>query len=89
MTGTNHYRYWAFIPYSSKDVPVAKKLHKRLETYRIPRDLVGRPGCDEPVPRRLFPIFRVREERPSSSNRGKAIADKRNIAPSKAWERGI
>ncbi len=58
----DQYRYWAFVSYSSKDTGVARKLHRRLETYRIPRDLVGRPGRDGPVPRRFFPIFRDRED---------------------------
>jgi len=71
-----HYRYWAFISYSSKDKAFAKKLHQRLETYRIPKDLVGRPGRDgEPVPHRLMPIFRDREELPLSSDLGNSIED--------------
>ena len=68
-------RYWAFISYSSKDAKVAKRLHKRIETYRIPRDLVGRPGRDEAVPRKLFPVFRDREELPLSSDLGASIED--------------
>lgn len=71
----DHYRYWAFVSYSSKDTGVARKLHRRLETYRIPRDLVGRPGRDGPVPRRLFPIFRDREELPLSADLGASIED--------------
>ncbi|MHC5012351.1 MAG: TIR domain-containing protein, partial [Planctomycetota bacterium] len=67
------YRYWAFISYSSKDGAVARKLHRRLETYRIPRGLAGRPGRDGPVPRRLFPVFRDREELPLSSDLGASI----------------
>jgi len=56
--------YWAFISYASTDAPVAAKLRRRLENYRLPRDLVGRPGRDVPLPSRLFPIFRDREELP-------------------------
>jgi len=69
------FRYWAFISYSSNDAKFAKKLHKKLETYRIPRDLVGRPGRDGPVPRRVFPIFRDREELPLSAELGASIED--------------
>ncbi|MCH8034592.1 MAG: toll/interleukin-1 receptor domain-containing protein [Bacteroidetes bacterium] len=72
---TDGYRYWAFISYSSKDSKVARKLHKKLETYNIPRDLVGRPGRYEPVPRRLFPIFRDRDELPLSADLGASIED--------------
>ena len=69
------YKYWAFISYSSKDVRVAKKLHRRLETYRIPRDLVGRPGRDTEVPKKIFPVFRDRDELPLSSDLGASIED--------------
>ncbi|NYT74097.1 hypothetical protein HZU72_16920 [Halomonas sp. QX-2] len=68
----DQYRYWAFISYSSKDARIGEKLHRQLETYRVPRDLVGRPGRDEPVPRRLFPIFRDREELPRLLSSGRS-----------------
>ena len=67
------YRYWAFISYSSKDARLAAKLHRQLETYRIPRQLVGRPGRDVDVPRKLFPVFRDRDELPLSSDLGSSI----------------
>src|SRR5215813_3988044 len=74
MSETNDgYRYWAFISYSSKDALIARKLHKHLETYRVPRDLVGRTGRDEPTPRRLFPVFRDRDELPLSADLGGSI----------------
>ncbi len=69
------YRYWAFLSYSSKDSAIATRLHKRLETYSIPKDLVGRPGRDDLVPKRLFPIFRDRDELPLSSDLGTTIQD--------------
>jgi len=70
------FRYWAFISYSSKDAKVAQRLHRGLETYRIPRALVGRPGRGgEPVPRNLFPVFRDRDELPLSSDLGDTIED--------------
>lgn len=72
---TDVYRYWAFISYSTKDDKVARKLLRRLESYHLPRDLVGRPGRDEPVPRRLLPIFRDRDELPLSSDLGASIED--------------
>ncbi|MGP1345455.1 MAG: toll/interleukin-1 receptor domain-containing protein [Phycisphaerales bacterium] len=68
-------RYWAFISYSSIDTAIARRLHSKLETYRIPRDLVGRPGRDEPVSRRIFPIFRDRDELPLSADLGSSIED--------------
>src|SRR5690349_13523496 len=69
------YKFWAFISYSSRDAAVAKKLHRALETYRIPRDLRGRPGRDGVVPDKLFPIFRDRDELPLASDLGTTITD--------------
>lgn len=69
----SEFRYWAFISYSSKDVKLAIQLHRQLETYRIPSTLVGRPGRDGPLPRKLFPIFRDRDELPMSSDLGTEI----------------
>jgi hypothetical protein len=67
-------RYWAFVSYSSKDEAVARRFHRALEHYRIPRTLAGRPGADgTPVPRRLFPVFRDRDELPLSADLGEAI----------------
>jgi len=63
-------KYWAFISYSHRDAPVADWLHKKLETYRVPRSLVGTPSRDGTVPERLIPIFRDREELPTSSQLG-------------------
>jgi tetratricopeptide (TPR) repeat protein len=55
-------RYWAFLSYSHTDRAVAGWLHRALETYPIPRRLVGRPLAAGPAPRRFSPIFRDREE---------------------------
>jgi hypothetical protein len=63
-------KYWAFISYSHKDALIADWLHKRLETYRVPSSLVGTPSRDGSVPARLIPIFRDREELPTSSQLG-------------------
>src|SRR5206468_801268 len=56
------YKYWAFISYSHVDEKQAAWLHKTLETYRVPRQFVGRQSRDGKLPQRLFPIFRDREE---------------------------
>ena len=61
MTGGEP-RYGAFLSYSHKDAGAARWLHRRLESYRIPRRLVG-TGTDCPaLSQRLGPIFRDREE---------------------------
>lgn len=55
-------RYWAFLSYSHADRRMAEKLHRALESYRLPRRLVGRAGPQGPVPPRLYPVFRDRDE---------------------------
>ena len=69
------FKYWAFISYSHSDQASADQLHEALERYRVPRRLVGRPGRDGPVPSRIAPIFRDREELPTSSDLGHAIRE--------------
>lgn len=70
-----HCKYWAFISYSHHDKFWGEWLHRSLESYRMPRRLVGRPGRDGPVPKRLFPIFRDTEELPASGSLSKEIHD--------------
>jgi tetratricopeptide (TPR) repeat protein len=55
-------RYWAFISYSHADERVAKSLQRALETYRLPRALVGTSTALGAVPRAVTPIFRDRDE---------------------------
>jgi hypothetical protein len=62
------YRYWAFISYSHKDSDRAAKIHRRLETWRVPKNLVGRVTSAGAIPRRLFPIFRDRDELSGGEN---------------------
>lgn len=61
-------RYTAFLSYSHKDVVAAGRLHRRLESYRLPRRLVGRETALGAVPARLWPIFRDREELPAATD---------------------
>ena len=62
------FKYRAFISYSHKDRAWGDWLHKALEGYRVPKHLVGTPGRDGPIAEKLFPIFRDRDELPSSSD---------------------
>jgi tetratricopeptide (TPR) repeat protein len=55
-------RYWAFLSYSHHDKLVARRLQRQLETYRLPRRLVGRETAEGPVPARASPVFRDRDE---------------------------
>ena len=55
-------RYWAFISHSHADARWATWLHGRLESYRVPRQLVGRETLAGTAPRQFRPIFRDRAE---------------------------
>lgn len=68
-------KYKAFISYSHRDEIWAAWLHKALETYRLPRHFVGQPSLLGPVPARLSPIFRDREELPSATDLGAILRD--------------
>ncbi len=71
----DNFKYWAFISYSHADEVWAKWLHRTLETYRVPSALVGRPSRNGAVPRRIFPLFRDREELPTSASLSDNIGD--------------
>ena len=70
MSDSDPLKYWAFISYSHRDRRWAEWLLRRLEGYRLPQALVGRQTRDGPLPRRLFPVFRDRDELASSSELG-------------------
>lgn len=65
------FRYWAFISYSHADAKWGDWLHGALETYRVPSRLVRK--ARGAVPRRVFPVFRDREELASSASLGENI----------------
>lgn len=68
------YRYWAFISYSNKDRAWARWLHRAIESYGIPAQLVGhKTPAGEPAPKRFYPIFLDREELPATSDLGNEI----------------
>jgi MTH538 TIR-like domain (DUF1863) len=62
------FKYKAFISYSYVDGKTAEWLHRSLENYRIPSQLVGTPGRDGPIPKQLFPVFRDRDDFGTSSD---------------------
>src|ERR1700745_1847979 len=67
------YKYWAFISYSHQDRAWGNWLHRSLEPYRLPGRLVGREHWSGPLPRRLAPVFRDRDELPSSADLSSVI----------------
>jgi hypothetical protein len=68
-----HYR--AFISYSHHDSAICAKLHRRLESYRTPKELLREHAGEATVPERLHPVFRDRDELATSSSLPAAIKD--------------
>jgi tetratricopeptide (TPR) repeat protein len=68
-------RYTAFLSYSHKDAAAAGRLHRRLEAYRMPKRLAGSAGARGPVPERLWPIFRDREELPAATDLSETVRE--------------
>ena len=67
-------KYWAFISYSSKDKKWGEWLHRRLESYPIPKEFQGTELFDGAVlGKNLRPVFRDRDELAGSSDLGPAI----------------
>jgi eukaryotic-like serine/threonine-protein kinase len=67
------FKYWAFLSYSRSDQKWADWLHRALETYRVPKKLIGTPSRDGGVPARLFPVFFDRKEFAASADLGTSI----------------
>lgn len=68
-------RYWAFLSYSHDDKAWADWLHKAIEGFQVPAKLVGRVTEAGPIPRRLAPVFRDRDELPAADDLGELIED--------------
>ncbi len=67
------FKYRAFLAYSHEDASRADWLRQSLENYRVPAELVGKETEFGRIPKRLFPIFRDREELAGSAELGSAI----------------
>ena len=67
------YKYRAFISYSHSDEKWARWLHRGLETYRLPKLLVGTETAFGPVPPRFTPVFRDREELATATDLGATL----------------
>ena len=68
-------RFRAFISYSHKDLRWAKWLHKSIESFHTPGDIVSTPTKLGPAPARLTPVFRDQDDLASSSDLSKEIKD--------------
>jgi len=70
---TTEFKYRAFISYAHSDEKWAAWLHRALETYRVPKYLVGEPTDFGPVPARIAPIFRDRDELSTATSLGDVL----------------
>ncbi len=68
-------KYAAFISYSRADATVSKWLLRRLETYRVPRRLVGTQGAHGVIEERLGTFFRDREELAAAGDLGVVVRE--------------
>ena len=75
MSDIDGCRYRAFISYSHADERWARWLHRGLESYRVPKRLVGRKTRMGTVPERVAPVFRDREELASSTDLGSDLRE--------------
>lgn len=79
----NKYNYKAYISYSHRDDKWASWLHRVLEAYRVPRNLVGTITDAGKVPNRTNPVFRDRDDLSSAADLGgivqQALADSENL----------
>ena len=66
-------RYVAFLSYSHRNRAETEWLHRALERYHIPKKLVGKETAKGPVPARLIPIFRDRDELSASADLGNEL----------------
>jgi tetratricopeptide (TPR) repeat protein len=66
-------RYRVFLSYSHADTVWARWLMRRLESYVVPKRFRGRAAPVGEVGRRLAPVFRDRDELPTTSDLGETI----------------
>jgi hypothetical protein len=66
-------RYKAFVSYSHADTKWARWLMRRLESYRVPKRFYGRSAPVGMLGPRLGPIFRDRDELPTTTHLGETI----------------
>lgn len=66
-------RYRVFLSYSHADTKWARWLMRRLEGWRVPQRLRGRVAPIGEVGARIAPVFRDRDELPTTSDLGESI----------------
>ncbi|KGQ18349.1 hypothetical protein LF41_1348 [Lysobacter dokdonensis DS-58] len=68
-------RYRAFLSYSHNDAHWARWLLRRLESWRVPKRLVGTHGRAGAIPARLGAVFRDRDELPTAGDLSSTIRE--------------
>ena len=68
-------RFAAFISYSHKDEAWARWLHRRLESFRVPRHLAGTQGSNGKVPKQIGRCFRDQTELAVAGELSTALQD--------------
>jgi len=83
VNNKDKYRFRAYISYSHGNEGWAKWLHHAIESYRVPRKLIGTTTARGEVPARIRPVFRDRDDLSSASDLGvtvkQALADSENM----------
>ncbi len=64
------FKYRAFLSYSHADAAMAQRVHRRLESFHIDKELIGRVTAMGPMPKALRPIFRDRNDFDAGSSLG-------------------
>ena len=67
-------KYTGFLSYSHADRKFARRLHRYLEGFKVPRKLVGKDSPRGAIPDRLGAFFMDREELPSAPDLSSAIS---------------
>lgn len=68
-------RYAAFISYNHADRERARWLHARIESFRVPRALRGRPSAFGTVGARIAPVFLDRDELSTSADLASSVRE--------------
>jgi len=68
-------RYWAYLSYAHADERDALRLHRRIESFRVPKQLRGTTVAGLEVGDRLRPLFRDRDELSSSGDLKTSLED--------------
>ena len=67
--------YAAFLSYCHADDKTADWVHRRLERFKVPPELIGQERGEGLIPRRLRPVFRDRHELAAARDLGAEIEE--------------